>query len=288
MASVASDTASADAQSFPQHLNMPTCNNRSQTKKRSKRKHESLSSSLCATLVEHQLGTSIVLSSETLRAKLTYPRPVHQRTHAPRLDTRLLPKPPLFDNSILYPVLLRRPNRPLQSRMARSEVRLALHHSLHRPSRSRHGLCPRPNGQKVRHPQEKGYHPLRRASMASLVLCHILVPRNSAYPHNPSCRVLRKLTYEPVSRLRIAILQQPACNVVWFPDTLHDWSVQALLSGSIRFLVAANHGYQHRGAQKGPLANVHSSHYYMPAPDRQLRLLSDQGRQCHLVPDGCS
>ncbi|KAG9743522.1 sphingosine N-acyltransferase lac1, partial [Aureobasidium melanogenum] len=59
MASVASTPATAHAQSFPQHLNMPTCNPTSQTKKRSKRKHESLSSSLCATLVEHQLGLSI-------------------------------------------------------------------------------------------------------------------------------------------------------------------------------------------------------------------------------------
>ncbi|KAH0001752.1 sphingosine N-acyltransferase lac1, partial [Aureobasidium melanogenum] len=59
MASVASNPAPAHAQSFPQHLNMPTCNPTPQTKKRSKRKHESLSSSLCATLVEHQLGLSI-------------------------------------------------------------------------------------------------------------------------------------------------------------------------------------------------------------------------------------
>lgn len=60
---------------------------------------------------------------------------------------------------------------------------------------------------------------------------------------NSSCRVLRELTCNPVSRLRISILQQPACNVVRLPDALHDRSLQTLLSGSIRFLVAANYGY---------------------------------------------
>jgi hypothetical protein len=160
MASVASPTATAEVQSLPQHLNMPTCNPGSQIKKRSKRKHESLSSSLCATLVEHQLGIPPPIAPDTIRAMLTYARPVDQRPHASRLDTRLFPEPPLLDHPILYPLLLRCPNRSLQPRLARPEVCLALHHRLHRSSRSCHGLRPRSNGQKMRHSQEEGYNPL--------------------------------------------------------------------------------------------------------------------------------
>ena len=59
-----------------------------------------------------------------------------------------------------------------------------------------------------------------------------------------SC-LLQSLTHKAVSRIRISLLQQPTSNVVSFPDTLHDWSFQVVLSGSVRFLVAANHGYQH-------------------------------------------
>jgi hypothetical protein len=184
MASVASSTAKADAQSLSQHLNMPTCNARSQLKKRSKRKHESLSSSLCATLVEHQLGmlAPAVPGSQTTRAMLTYARPVDQRTHASCLDTRLFSQPPILDNSILYPLLLRCPNRSLQPRLAGLEVCLALHHRLHRSSRSRHGLRPGPNGQKMRYSQEESHHSLCRASLVGSVLRYILVPRNCAYP----------------------------------------------------------------------------------------------------------
>lgn len=188
MASVASSTAKADAQSLSQHLNMPTCNARSQLKKRSKRKHESLSSSLCATLVEHQLGMppQNTPCPDTSRVMLTYSRPVDQRPHAPRFDPRLFPEPPILDDSILHSVLLRCSNRSLQPRLAGLEVCLALHHRLHRSSRSRHGLRPGPNGQKMRYSQEESHHSLCRASLVGSVLRYFLVPRNCAYLHKPT------------------------------------------------------------------------------------------------------